>query len=270
MGKPNKRVFPVCNDSMVPSVYRRLSCHTFDQIEFRKKALEKLFQSLYLGPEDRARMANLEQGSEEWLEARRNRLTGSNFGAAVGHNKFKSPLQLAHEMLYENFEGNEATRWGNAHEQVACHEYILAKKQLLCTGGNEDDVDFSVSHSGLNPHESKHWLAVSPDGHVRENGVTAILEIKCPFKRKLYPEIPPYYMDQIQGIMGVLSVPWTDFCVWTPDEFSIQRVAFNKEYWESRLYPGLERFYHEVFIPAYLDREESRAMGDESIPPYPS
>ena len=96
------------------------------------------------------------QGTSEWLQARQNRLTGSNFGAAVGlsplppsrerlaksrlrvvpqcclarvkpcsaallgslrcagHNKYKSPEQLAHDMLYSTFEGNDATRWSPA------------------------------------------------------------------------------------------------------------------------------------------------------------
>ncbi len=33
---------------------------------------------------------------------------------SVGHNKYKSPEQLAHDMLYSTFEGNDATRWSPA------------------------------------------------------------------------------------------------------------------------------------------------------------
>ncbi len=113
------------------------------------------------------------------------------------------------------------------------------------------------------------WLAVSPDGHVHENGMEAVLEIKCPFSRRVYSEIPPHYIDQIQGIMGVLSLPWCDFCIWTPDLIHIHRVPFDRNYWQKELKPALTNFYNEVFLPAYLDREERRAAGDESVPPMP-
>mmetsp|Transcript_13835 Transcript_13835/g.37984 ORF Transcript_13835/g.37984 Transcript_13835/m.37984 type:complete len:84 (-) Transcript_13835:231-482(-) len=63
-------------------------------------------------------------------------------------------------------------------------------------------------------------------------------------------------MDQIQGLMGVLGLPWADFCVWTPSEFSIQRVPADKDYWQLSLLPALQRFFHERFVPAYIAREE--------------
>jgi hypothetical protein len=75
------------------------------------------------------------------------------------------------------------------------------------------------------------WLAVSPDGHVRGLAGSpgeGVLEIKCPFSKRLYDGIPEYYSDQVQGLMGVLGVAWADFCVWTPTDISIQRVNFDK------------------------------------------
>ena len=35
-----------------------------------------------------------------------------------------------------------------------------------------------VTHSGLNVDVARPWMAVSPDGHVREGAVDAVLEIK--------------------------------------------------------------------------------------------
>lgn len=207
----------------------------------RDKIRQELFLSLQLSETERLRICNLEQGTEEWLNARKNRLTGSNFGAAVGHNKWKSPAALAHDMLYGTFKGNDATRWGNDHEDLACQEYCLARRSQLERENAESEVKFAVTHSGLNPHPTMNWLAVSPDGHVKENGVDGLLEIKCPYSQRIYPEIPPYYMDQIQGGMGVLELPWADFCVWTPHSMQIQRVHFDRRYWEDRLKPGQPR-----------------------------
>jgi hypothetical protein len=46
-------------------------------------------------------------------------------------------------------------------------------------------------------------------------------------------------------------------------------VPFDRNYWQKELKPALTNFYNEVFLPAYLDREERRAAGDESVPPMP-
>lgn len=47
--------------------------------------------------------------------------------------------QLAHEMVYRTFKGNEATRWGNNHEAGACRMY-------------ESLRDVNVRHPGLIVH----------------------------------------------------------------------------------------------------------------------
>jgi hypothetical protein len=38
-------------------------------------------------------------------------------------------------------------------------------------------------------------------------------------------------------------------------------VAFNRTYWEKELHPALCSFYENVFVPAYIDREERRQQG---------
>ena len=49
--------------------------------------------------------------------------------------------------------------------------------------------------------EQQHWLAVSPDGRVHCGDNQGVLEIKCPYSQRIYPEIPPYYMDQVGKIL---------------------------------------------------------------------
>ena len=55
---------------------------------------------------------------------------------------------------------------------------------------------FRVTQSGLHVCAQAGWLAASPDGHVHEGSTTGLLEIKCPYSKRLYPSIPDYYMDQ--------------------------------------------------------------------------
>lgn len=65
---------------------------------------------LSMASEDASHASGLEQGTQAWLAARKFRITGSNFGAAVGRNPFQSPKALAQEMLVPTFVSNDATR----------------------------------------------------------------------------------------------------------------------------------------------------------------
>lgn len=206
----------------------------------------------------------MQQGSADWLAARKLRLTASNFGTAVGHNPWKSPDDLIEDMLFGKFKGNSATRWGNDKEALARNLYVLRKRIALSQERNESSatIDFHVRESGLHVWDQQPWLAASPDGIVHENGQVGLLEIKCPFSLKLYAQIPQYYFDQIQGIMGILGISWCDFVVWTPTTMSVERVPFDSKYWEEILLPELSNFYMNHFVPRYVTHEIER----QSVP----
>jgi hypothetical protein len=78
--------------------------------------------------QQRERIEQTPQGTQAWLDARKYRLTASNFGAAAGRNRFRSPEELAHEMLHGEFKGNDATRWGSEKEPVALADYVTQKQ----------------------------------------------------------------------------------------------------------------------------------------------
>lgn len=50
------------------------------------------------------------QRSDLWLLARKNCITASQFGAAVGNNPYSTPDNMLIEKLWKPFEGNDATR----------------------------------------------------------------------------------------------------------------------------------------------------------------
>lgn len=62
------------------------------------------------------------QRTPEWYSARKGRITGSNAGAALGLNKYKTQADLIRQMVREyhdapsEFTGNEATDYGTQHE----------------------------------------------------------------------------------------------------------------------------------------------------------
>jgi putative phage-type endonuclease len=198
------------------------------------------------------------QRTVPWLNWRKDRGTASNFGSASGHNPYCSPLQLVIEMLFKSFQGNEATQWGQDHEALARDEYVAWLRAQAAVTGDVDPDKIWCDETGLMVCVEKPYFAVSPDGIVHlGDGTLRLLEIKCPFKKRLYGEIPRYYYDQIQGIMGLmrlngLVLEGCDFVVWTPDKIAIQHFPYNAQYFERDLLPALERWYLQLYVPSAI------------------
>ena len=125
----------------------------------------------------------LEQRSDEWLRARKHRITGSKFGTAAGHCKYQSPAGCVREMLWNTFKGNDgncsscvskprtyseaiaATAWGTAKEPVAIEAYTQFLRNKRKSEGFENvDGHVFVEESGLTIRKSKPWIGASPDG----------------------------------------------------------------------------------------------------------
>lgn len=202
--------------------------------------------------DDSHRIANYTQGTPEWLKSRENRLTASNFGAAVGLNPYCSPLTLLKDMLWKTFQGNEATRWGSEHEDEARQAYMLELKR------SNEFADVNIRESGLYINPSVPWLGCSPDGVItatRPDGSTFeyLLEIKCPFKKRFYtPPVPAYYNCQIQGLMALMNLDFCDFVVWVPGRMQVTRVMASPTFWNEFMLPRLRGFYFDMYLPAYV------------------
>lgn len=199
------------------------------------------------------------------------RLTASNFGTAVGHNKYSSPDDLIRDMLWGTVVSNEAMAYGSKMEPVACRVFELA--MMFITGGKS-----SVEHRGLmlacpelydaESGTYEGWAGTSPDGIINWDAceetlpgmpTRSLLEIKCPSvnKRTFYSErrdnarfkIPHYYYDQIMGICGLQHIQDAFFVVHLPDRTQIMRYIFDPTYW-AELYAGLRAFWFDKYLPA--------------------
>lgn len=216
-------------------------------------------ETLQVNEQDIKRIMEIPQRTPEWLKMRSCRLTASNYGSAVGHHSKNPPEKLIENMLWGTFKGNEATKWGNDNEPVAALIYEnFMRKMVEDSKGKYKQVTFQ--YPGLIICKKYPWLAVSPDGLVCVDGKWHLLEIKCPFGYKrngLYKHIPHYYYDQIQGIMGILNLPFCDFIVWSPDKTHIRRYPFDASYWKQVMFPKLQQFYMEQFLPRYILKQEN-------------
>lgn len=158
----------------------------------------------------------LEQGTQEWLDARFGKITGSRIGAILGLNPYSKREDVMREMVREyfgaerEFTGNDATDYGTEHEPVAIQDYELKTGNDVKSVGFIEDQTYS-------------WLGVSPDGLIGEDGG---VEVKCPYSQKLFSiHDKPYYYAQVCLCLAVTCRKWWDFVVWTPDEMTIERVS---------------------------------------------
>jgi hypothetical protein len=81
---------------------------------------------------------------------------------------------------------------------------------------------------GLIQHQSEDWIAASPDGITTEG---IMLEIKCPYRRKITGIPPLYYYQQVQIQLEVCDLEFCDFL-----ECQIIEVGLMKEFIDDTLH----------------------------------
>ena len=158
------------------------------------------------------------QGSDAWFAQRRDKVTASNLGALLGFCKHTSrETAVLRAQGRDPFQGNEATRWGQAREQEAIEAY----KHLTGHG---------VACTGAHTHAVYDWFLGSPDGLVQTDG---LVEIKCPFYHRKMPngttqrvhsDIPDQYLIQCLALLEVTDRAWCDFVSWSPEGMVAYRV----------------------------------------------
>jgi putative phage-type endonuclease len=139
---------------------------------------------------------NIEQRTSKWYEVRKNMLTASDWGAALGKNKYSSKKKTFNDKVYgSNFFGNKYTQWGVKYEQIASMFYSIKTTKTL--------IDF-----GLIKHKKYDFLGASPD-NISECGI--MLEIKCPFSREINGSVPLHYWIQMQAQLEVCELERCDY-----------------------------------------------------------
>jgi hypothetical protein len=271
---------------------------------------EDLIARVQVSLSEAAAIEGYEQGSEAWLLSRRGtqtrlkdgslysdsiggtctflpgRLTASNFGTAVGHNKYTKPDELVQDMLWGTVVSNDAMRYGNETEPVACDIFETAMFFLTGGGVSVEHRGLMLACPGLQMENSgtaeprfEGWCGTSPDGIVhwgdRFGGPPSLLEIKCPSvnRRTFYSErqgndrfgIPHYYYDQIQGIMGLQHLPDALFVVHLPDRTEVAHYLFNAPYFEE-LMRGLREFWFGRYLPAAVACAKGQLRRGQTAP----
>jgi putative phage-type endonuclease len=167
----------------IACINERLAC-----IEKYRKQLEYL-----------RTIPKIEQRTPEWYKTRESLITASDVGQAMGVGKFGTPRDIIIKKCgYKVDEMNynvPPLRWGVKYEPVACALY-------------EKKLHTRVYEFGLLRHPTVSFFGASPDG-INQMGI--MLEIKCPYRRKITGEVPEQYYYQIQGQLDVCGLSECDY-----------------------------------------------------------
>ena len=199
--------------------------------------------------------------SDEWKRERRYRFTASNF-------KKVCIRQRNHEALVKSFlnpvqVNSKYIEHGKKLEPIALRQY---QKYMYSIGR-----PVLLYKSGLVVGMDTPFLGASPDGKVIDLKCIdqfGLVEIKCPQTKfhvtpleacsdagfcceavdgKLKLKRNHEYFYQVQGQLGVTKASWCDFVIYTNEGMSIERISFDRGFWEN-VRGKLSNYYFSRFI----------------------
>ncbi len=172
----------------------------------------------------------LDQGSEEWLTARRGKITGSRFKDArdklKGGQPSKACLGYAMDIARERIGGSAPPKFQNAAMRTGTEQEPFARAMYEArTGHMVEEAGFYLSDDAV--------FGLSPDGLIDDDGV---LEIKTLVSSDtLFTAVADgdlsAYMDQCLGYLWLLGRQWVDLVLWAPDLdlMVIHRIHRNED-----------------------------------------
>ncbi len=199
----------------------------------------------------------MEQRTDEWLAARKGRVTASMVGAILGHSPNLSREGAMRRMVRDaygaepEFTGNIATQYGVFNEEGAIAEYEMET-------GNK------VEKSGFIAKED--WAGCSPDGLILSDGG---LETKCPFGKRGGGDLSPlaeqpHYYDQVQFSLWVTGRKFWHFYQWTPHQTKLEIVLPDQTWLDENL-PKLRQFYAEFLAEDAAPHLEAKRVEVDTV-----
>lgn len=148
---------------------------------------------------------NLEQGTREWLEVRKGKITGTRLKDVLKTDNLPAIYEMIAELGSDEIEETFTTK---AMQRGKDCEPIAISLYQHVTGVVIDSVGFCIS-------EDNEMLCISPDGFTADR--TGAVEVKSPntathVKYILGDRIPTEYLPQVMNYFLVnTKLEWLDF-----------------------------------------------------------
>lgn len=157
-----------------------------------------------------------QQGSPEWIAARRGVVTGSRFKDCRAKLKNGKPsndcLIYAYDIARERCGGMAPAKFQNAAMRIGTEQEAPAVRLYeVRTGYLTEEVGFFTTEDGL--------FGLSPDRLIDDDGVLEVktLVSSATLFTALAEGDVSEYMDQCLGYLWLLGRQWVDLVLWAPD-----------------------------------------------------
>jgi putative phage-type endonuclease len=223
---------------------------TKDDVAVRKETIKGYQQQL----EHLLQLPKIEQRTDVWYAVRKTLITASEFAQALGKGKFGTQKEFyqkkcGHEVDKPFNASLAPLKWGTMFEASACEIYAGRTGQ-------------TIHEFGLLKHPSIQFFGASPDG-ITNNGI--MLEIKCPYQRKITGEVPAQYNYQIQGQLSVCQLKECDYVECGFQDFGNIDDCFNAAgpeqeigviiEWDNENGDGYTYAYSPIYFAGHTDEE---------------
>ena len=185
---------------------------------------------------------------------RGNDVTASDVPAICGENPFPGAnwRGVMHKKIFQVSEvfSSPAIEHGHKYEPVAIEEFCKATGAI-------------VTYPGYIKHPVHDWMGGTVDGVCKftrdiiisevlfHAGDTAVIEVKCPYKRTINGQIPTQYIGQVQTYVEILDKEYCIFIEYKPPgprsakKLSIIAIKRDRVYMGIRI-PVLKKFWDEM------------------------
>lgn len=202
--------------------------------------------------------------SDQWFEARKDKLTASNFGKVLKRKAIPSEKFLSSIFSGKKSLSAPALEYGKRNEKNAKAKYL------------EEYTSRHFHDCGLVINKEFSFLGATPDGKICDNGNSGIAEIKCPYTARDYTikeavdklnkfclqvdqttklitlKKDHEYYAQVQGQLMITGCDFCDFIVYTKKDFHVSRIVPDIPFIESML-KKLAEFFKKYAKP-FLDK----------------
>ena len=164
---------------------------------------------------------------EDWQDLHRKGLGGSDVGAVLGLNPWKTPLDVYREKIEgQRVEDNDAMKAGRMLEDTVARWY------------SEETGHKIQKDNKIRIHSKHEFLIANIDRLITANGNgkgTGVLEVKTAsgwaFKSWADDGLPLQYYSQIQHYFSVTGHKWGEFAVLVDGrDFQVIPVEYDKEF----------------------------------------
>ena len=167
-------------------------------------------------------LSDAPQGSDEWLAARRGGITGTDIGALLGFNPWRSPLDvwLSKQDDHVPDEPGEPARWGQRLEPLVRAHYASEHPGTVV-----DEVP------GLLAHPDEPLLRASLDGLAHAKDADRVLECKTTRQSWAEDYLPDHYLTQCLWYLGVTGLDEAHVAILTAGQQYSERVVPADPVW---------------------------------------